>query len=110
MKVSAKFALTDTYHFIALFYCFGIVKLPCKCDYWSTEDYMPMHPIAMEFGMMKDCFAFLWRHFHVSTSNNDRDTDLAETDFDGDEDKRVEINLERVQREQMNDENEDNHR
>ena len=40
-SISAPFTLSCTYQFIAMLYYFGVVRLPCKRDYWSANSYMP---------------------------------------------------------------------
>ena len=59
------------YHFIALIYYFGLVKLPSKRDYWNRSSiYMPIHSIAKELGMNRDRFFLCveiyshWRDFN----------------------------------------------
>lgn len=54
------------YHFLAMLYFMSIVRLPVKRDYWSTELWMPMHTIVKNNNLSRDCFEFLWKHFHIS--------------------------------------------
>ena len=55
------------YHFLAMIYYMGIVRLPdTKDDYWSNEKWMPQHPICLENEMSRNRFRFIWRHFHVN--------------------------------------------
>ena len=104
-KSSAIFTLGCIYHFLALLYYFGIVKLPSKSDYWSTHSWMPIHPIATAFGMSRNRFQFLWRHFHIDDTESGDAEDIAGDEEETEEDL-VELSLERVQREQeMNEEN-----
>ena len=71
------------YHFIALMYYFGIVKLPSKQDYFSTDPIMPSHPPVQELGMTRDRFKFLWRHFHCNTvTDEELDAEIPLTDND----------------------------
>ena len=42
---SAPFTITCVYQFLAILYYFGIVLFPTKEDYWSSERYMPHHPL-----------------------------------------------------------------
>ena len=51
--------------FIGIFHYMGIVLITCKKDYWATHEYLPPHKIFLEFGMTRDHFCFLWRHFHM---------------------------------------------
>lgn len=102
---SHPFTNSCIYHFLALIYYFGICKLPCKDDYWSTEHYMPKHSIEQELGMTKGRFQFMWRHFHVyvPTNMHDEDDVLNGDDSSDEEDnggELVEQTMERVQREQ----------
>ena len=55
---SAPFTIACVYQFQAILYNFGIVSLPAKEDYWSSERYMPHHPIVNELGMTRDRFNF----------------------------------------------------
>ena len=55
------------YHFLTMIYYMGIVRLPdTKDDYWSSEKWMPEHPLCVEHGMTRNRFRFIWRHFHVN--------------------------------------------
>mmetsp|Transcript_17478 Transcript_17478/g.39452 ORF Transcript_17478/g.39452 Transcript_17478/m.39452 type:complete len:139 (-) Transcript_17478:778-1194(-) len=74
------------YHFLALLYYFGIVKLPSKKDYWSTHSWMPIHPIANAFGMSRDQFQFLWRHFHIDDTESGDAEDILDDEEGGEED------------------------
>ena len=73
----------------------GIVLLLAKGDYWSTKVWMPVYTIAKENNLSRDCFEFLWKHFHTSeelmeeniTEDDDNDS-LVETI--------LEVGLERV--------------
>ena len=60
MNNSRHFTVAETYHFLAIIYYMGIVKLPSKTDYWSTDPLMPIHSIATELGMTRDRFEFLF--------------------------------------------------
>ena len=53
---SYPFTLSNMYHFIAVLYYFGLVKLPNKYDYWDTKPWMPHHPIVHELNLTCDCF------------------------------------------------------
>ena len=98
---SREFTPSCIYHLLAMLYYFGICRLPTKPDYWSTDPYMPKHPLAHELGMTRDRFAFLWRHFHVYIPDNTYDDDDNVDGGDDEEDEElVEQGLERVQREQ----------
>ena len=87
------------YHFIALIYYFGLVKLPSKRDYWNrSSNYMPIHPIAKELGMNRDRFLFLWRHIHIGEISTE-DIEPDEKD-DDDDDEKLDQTVERVQQDQ----------
>ena len=43
---SVPFTLKDVYHFFAILYYMGIVRLPEKDNYWSTEPLMPVHEVC----------------------------------------------------------------
>lgn len=97
--ISAPFTLSCTYQFVTMIYYFGIVRLPCKRDYWSANPYMPEHRIASELGMTRERYEFMWRHFHVSTP--DVSSCDAEEDEDGSAEDLVELSLERVELEEQ---------
>jgi len=90
LGASKPFNLGTMYHFIAILYYFGLVRLPSKRDCWTSEEWMPKHRITKDFGMSKDRFFFLWRFFHVGglTSNDDQ-----EASEDKDEEELVEFGL-----------------
>ena len=46
--------------------CMCVVSLPGKADYWKDDNIWPYHPIMHEMGISQYCFAFLWRHYHIS--------------------------------------------
>ena len=60
----------------------GIIVLPDKDDYWTTNPIIPEHHICNEMGMNRDRFRFIWRHIHFKTSdgNDDEETDDEESD------------------------------
>ena len=108
-KTSAPISEADIFHFLAILYYFGLVVLPSKSDYWSTNEWMPHHPIVHENGMTRARFEFLWRHFHPSYDEaiEDPEATLDEEDENAEEDERIDIGLERVQRDQQADETKD---
>ena len=61
-SVSRDITVSCIYHFLAILYYFGIVRLPSKRDYWSTDQYMPQHKVCITLGMTRDRFEFMWRH------------------------------------------------
>eukprot|EP00957_Ditylum_brightwellii_P142485 10855571-Ditylum_brightwellii.AAC.1 len=65
----------------------GIVKLPCKSDYWHTNSLWPQHSIMTNVSMTQDCFAYLWQHLHLSTVTiKDVETEKTEEGDDVDVD------------------------
>eukprot|EP00957_Ditylum_brightwellii_P197492 15047294-Ditylum_brightwellii.AAC.1 len=64
----------------------GVCKLPNKRDYWSTHQYIPSHAIATKFGMVQDCFNFIWQHFHVQSDTEQYQSGMHESDYDAEED------------------------
>ena len=92
------FTIACMYHFLAILYYFGIVRLPSKRDYWADEKYMPQHLITKELGMSRDRFNFLWRHFHVSSDDLDEVEEVNESETENEE--LVEQTIERVVRNQ----------
>eukprot|EP00957_Ditylum_brightwellii_P115920 8841758-Ditylum_brightwellii.AAC.1 len=53
------FDAASAYHLFVIIFYTGVVKLPCKSDYWCTNNPWPQHPIMTKFSMTQDCFAFL---------------------------------------------------
>ena len=52
---SAEFSLSNIFHFLAMLYYMGVVRLPSKRDYWANSNpYMPIHPIEREMKMTQD--------------------------------------------------------
>ena len=95
LNTSKVFKLSEMYHFLALLYYFGIVRLPSKRDYWSTDDYMPSHKIAKDLDMSRDRFTFMWRFFHVGDLGDDDNEASQANDVDNEE--LIETGLDRVQ-------------
>ena len=94
---------SDIYQFFAILYYFGIVKLPSKRDYWAKGyHWMPSHPICTANNMNRERFEFLWRNFHCNhaTSDDFLETENGVDDDLDDEDQLIELQLERVQRDQ----------
>ena len=104
-KVARPITSSCVYHFIALLYYFGMVRLPSKRDYWNhSSRYMPTHSICSELGMTRDRFMFLWRHIHVGEINaEDIDSDEEKEEKEDDADDLMEQNMERVQQDQEED-------
>jgi len=51
-KDSALFTISNTYHFLAILYYFGAVKLPNKEAYWSNNPFLaPKLPVVRDLGM-----------------------------------------------------------
>lgn len=48
---------SDICQFIAIIYYMGIVELPYKDDYWSTDEILPSHPVVN--GISRARFRFL---------------------------------------------------
>ena len=65
--MSAPFDLQSFYHLLALIFYMGVVRLPCKTDFWKDDNTWPYHPIIHEMGMSRDRFTFLWINFHISS-------------------------------------------
>ena len=70
-------------HFIGMLQFMGISRLPSKKDYWSTHQWMSSHPVCLSFGMTRDHFCFLWRHFHMVEPYGNEDENFSE-DLEGD--------------------------
>lgn len=92
-KDSRPFTVACMYHFLALLYYFGLLKLPSKRDYLDkSQKYLPKHQITQEMQMTRDRF-FMWRHFHVDMTVDTDDIDDSEDTIDN----MVKQNMERVQ-------------
>jgi len=71
-KTSRAFTSSCIYHFLAIIYYFGMVRLPSKRDYWERGIYwMPTHPICKINELNREKFEFLWRHFHCNHATED---------------------------------------
>ena len=70
---SREFGVGCMYHFLAVIYYFGIVRLPGKRDYWSNCKWMPAHPICNMLSMSRDRFEVIWRNFHFNVGYNEDD-------------------------------------
>ena len=100
-KWSSDITHGNLYHFLAIIYYMGICKLPSKTDYWSTHKFMPKHEITTMFGMTRDRFKFIWRHFHVQAETEHYQEDDGTEDEDDDmEELFVDQVFERVQKEE----------
>ena len=64
-------------HFNAIIYYMGLVRLPNKRAYWSTDVDMPSHPVLS--GMSRDRFEFIWRFLRLT----DDDLDATEPNAAG---------------------------
>ena len=104
-SVCREITVSCMYHFLAIIYYFGIVRLPSKRDYWSSDEYMPQHKVCDALGMNRDRFEFIWRHFKVSkpvTEDHEND-DQIDLDNNDDEEDLIELQIERVVRDQEED-------
>ena len=106
-KLSRPITVSEIYHFLAIMYYFGIVRLPSKRDYWSKHPILPTHSIMTELGMNRPRFEFIFRHFHVNTVTDD-EVHAAADESEDDIERDNEGSRERVQHEQDN-EQEDTH-
>ena len=96
------------YNFLAILYYMGIVKLPCKRDYWSNDPLMPNHPVIHQSGISRNRFEFLWSTFHLNCNEECTMEDELEGEDeqkDNDNETLVTATVERVQKEQ----DEENH-
>ena len=103
-KDSRPITVGCMYHFLAMIYYMGIVRLPdTKEDYWSTEKWMPEHPICIENGMTRNRFRFIWRHFHVSHQSETGGREVQDNQDGETMAGEVHQRVNRVEREQDND-------
>eukprot|EP00593_Proboscia_inermis_P000329 CAMPEP_0171296326 /NCGR_PEP_ID=MMETSP0816-20121228/4979_1 /TAXON_ID=420281 /ORGANISM="Proboscia inermis, Strain CCAP1064/1" /LENGTH=128 /DNA_ID=CAMNT_0011769667 /DNA_START=287 /DNA_END=673 /DNA_ORIENTATION=- len=49
-----------------MIYYMGIMRLPAKRDYWTTELWMPVHTVAKANNLGRDRFEFMWKNFQVN--------------------------------------------
>ena len=56
---------SDVLNFCGILLYMGLVKLPAKEDYWSTDPDMPSHPMIESTGMSYKKFHYLWRNIHL---------------------------------------------
>ena len=76
---------SDLCHFFAMVYCMGVVRLPCKKDYWRLDhDFWPLHPPAQN--ITRKMFMHIWRHLHFVGANTEQDEE-EDVDDDSDEDE-----------------------
>ena len=59
-----KINVADIFHFFAIVYYFGLVRLPAKADYWKIKDLgiMPTHPVCTARKMTFRRFQYIWTH------------------------------------------------
>ena len=88
---SAPFTMKCMYQYLAILMYMGIVKLPCKDDYWSTDEVMPSHSLCNMWGMNRNRFRFLFRHFHILSSDQDDEDEIG---GGGDSDEEIEVEVE----------------
>lgn len=70
-------------YFFALYYYFGLVKLPAKADYWHAKeedfDILPeSHPLANARDMTQDRFHYIFRFIHPSFGEEEDEADEGE--------------------------------
>eukprot|EP00957_Ditylum_brightwellii_P165824 12624903-Ditylum_brightwellii.AAC.1 len=81
----------------------GVVNLPSKGDYWSSHPCMPQHSVMTELSMSRNCFYFMWQHFHIY---DNEEIDVEEEEGDDEEniseekDATDELYLERMVRDE----------
>lgn len=68
--------------FFAIYYYMGLVKLPCRRDYWrgGTDDMWPSHQVCLS--MTRARFEYIWRNIHFVGGVADE----ADEELDIDED------------------------
>ena len=97
----------DMLHFFALYYYFGIIKLPAKADYWHNDcddfDILPeSYPIATDRGMTRDRFNYIFRYIHATFKSEDAEdeteTEDAEDETDDNDAVRDPVTARRVER------------
>ena len=95
---SREFGVGCMYHFLAVIYYFGIVRLPGKRDYWSNCKWMPAHPICNMSSMSRDRFEVIWRNFHFNVVYNEDDfvSTPEEENEKEEEEELVDLFMERI--------------
>ena len=66
---SRKVTASEIMKFIGIIHYMGVVKLPSKRDYWTTNGLMPFYHIINKLQMSRDRLNFLWKHFHMMELN-----------------------------------------
>eukprot|EP00957_Ditylum_brightwellii_P198904 15160500-Ditylum_brightwellii.AAC.1 len=51
-------------------------------NYWLSHPCMPKYSVMTELGMSRNCFYFLWRHFHIY---DNEEINVKEEDGDDEE-------------------------
>ena len=75
---------SDILRFFAIYYYMGVVRLPCKRDYWpSNNSFWPLHPVTQS--MSRTRYEFIWRNIHM--------TEVEEGDVDEEDDIKDEDDL-----------------
>jgi hypothetical protein len=70
---------SDVLRFLAIYYYIGIVKLPCKRDYWREPGtFWPTHPTCLTLTRRR--FEYIWRYLHLTEQDV-----LIEEDIEVDE-------------------------
>ena len=74
---SRKVTASEIMKFLGIIHYMGLVKLPSKRDYWSTNPLMPFHQFINKLQMTRDRFEFIWRHFHMMENNGEIQEDFT---------------------------------
>ena len=83
----------DILRFLAIYYYMGVVKLPCKRDYWKTDhSFWPfLHSVVVH--MKRDRFEYLWKNIHMTEVEG---PDLINELIDEDEESLDEVEEEEI--------------
>jgi len=77
---------SELLRFFSIYYYMGVVKLPDKYDYWSTDVSMPTHWFCSSMSRLR--FKQIWANIHCETAT----TNISNTsDIESDEEQELEI-------------------
>jgi Transposase IS4 len=75
---------SDLLHFISTIHYMGLVKLPCKHDYFraGADSVWPIHP---SIKITKNVFKYIWRNIHLNFEANEEEDEESEADEEEEE-------------------------
>ena len=84
----------DILRFFAVYFYMGVVRLPYKRDYWSSDlRFWPVHSVTQS--MSRDCFEYVWKNIHmVEVESVDEEVDVNENGGDEEDDDKTDDEIE----------------